>query len=310
MTESTLVAPKLLVLGGPASGKTTYRTQLYLRIQHESGELQLHQSVEDLGALDGDVERIVAGLQPMHTNADVYHVSKFSVKDSNKRILQLEFADYGGEQLGHIGNSNEVSADWIERASTSACWLFFVRADDLRQTKSFMSDPVESSQKAEIKASSSQSKQNLSVAEGKVPSPDAGNALSVQTELSPELISIESLQRLLFVRGTSLRYPLDSPRLGVLLSCWDELSEEERQMLPKEVLATRAPLLSAFLQSNWQPSELRIWGLSSTGKKLPEKVPDHDFAVRGPTNSGYLVTDEEKDNPDLTIPISWLMRGT
>lgn len=41
----------LLVLGGPDSGKSTYRAQLYQRVEHdEEGELRLVESVGDLSA--------------------------------------------------------------------------------------------------------------------------------------------------------------------------------------------------------------------------------------------------------------------
>jgi hypothetical protein len=276
--------PKLLVLGGPDSGKSTYRAQLYQRIEHEDGELRLMQSVGDMSALQGDVERLVQGLSPLHTHLDIYHSTTLVVEDRDNRQLSLEFADYGGEQIRRIGESNAVPTPWVERAQQSSSWLLFLRIDQMRSIKSFMTDPVQTE-----------------------PRPEA-NGAALHSEQSSELSAIETLQRLLFVRGASLRHRLSSPRLGVFLSCWDELAETERKQSPGTILNQRAPLFSRFIASNWQPGQCKFWGLSSTERRLPEEDPDEEFARKGPEHAGYIVSEEGNTSPDLTVPVSWLMQ--
>lgn len=279
------VPSTLLVLGGPDSGKSTYRAQLYQRVEHdEEGELRLVESVGDLSALQGDVERLVQGLQPMHTKLDIYNSTTLVVEDRVKNRLSLEFADYDGEQMRRIGESNVVPAPWVERAQQSSGWLVFVRIDQIRAMKSFMTDPVET------ESASSAGKE------------------SIPSERFAEIDAIEILQRLVFVRGVSLRHPLVSPRLGILLSCWDELPELERQQSPAALLERRAPLFSSFVASNWEPDQYKIWGLSSTGRKLPEDKPDEEFARTGPERAGYITLPEGNTSPDLTIPLHWLMQ--
>lgn len=279
------ILPKLLVLGGPDSGKSTYRAQLYQRVEHCEGELRLVKSVGDMTALQGDVERLVQGLQPMHTHLDIYHSTTLVLEDRNGRQFALEFADYGGEQVRRIGESGAVPVPWVERSQQSSCWLFFLRIDQLRQTKSFMTDPLAAEPRVEA------------------------NTDALYPDRSAELNAIETLQRLLFVRGASLRHRLGSPRLGIFLSCWDELLETERKQAPREVLQQRAPLFSQFITSNWLPVQLEVWGLSSTERRLPEVEPDADFARRGSDHVGYIVAEDGKTLNDLTIPISWLMQS-
>lgn len=274
---------RLLVLGSASSGKTTYRTQLYQRIEHQRGELELIKSVDDLRGMENDIERLVRGLQPMHTHLDTYEATSFSVRNRAGRALSLEFADYGGEQILRIAQSNVVPDTWIERARQTESWLFLLRIDPVRPDQSFMTTPVEAEHTPPPTA---ESPDNLS---------------------SPELDAIETIQRLLFARGATLREPLVSPRLGLLLSCWDELPSDERSLTPLRVLQNRAPLLEQFLTNNWDSDELTVWGLSSTERRLPETDPDAEFARKGAEHFGYLVSPDGRQTKDLTLPIGWLM---
>lgn len=278
------VTPRLLVLGGPDSGKSTYRAQLYQRIEHQPGALRLRASVDDRTAIEKDVERLTQGLQPLHTNVNTYQITTFAVQDRADRPLVLEFADYDGEQVRKMSESNSMPLAWVERAQQAESWMYFLRIDPVRPERNFMTDPVGTAVRTEPAA-----------------------APPVTMGESAEVNAIETLQRLLFTRGASLRHPLSSPRLAVLLSCWDELTDEGT-LLPATVLERRAPLLYRFVTANWLPSELHVWGLSSTERRLPEKDPDKAFAREGPAHFGFIVREDGTHEPDLTFPVGWLMQ--
>ena len=229
--------PKLLILGGASSGKSTYRAQLYQRIEHQPGALKLVKSVGDLTAIEGDVKLLVQGLQPRHTSVNTYHSTTFAVEDRSGRQSMLEFADYDGEQVGRMASSSHMPDTWIDRARQADSWLYFLRIDSVRSAKSFMTDPVATGPRAEA--------------------PQHTTPAATSSELS----AVETLQRLLFVRGTAMQQPVGTPRLAVFLSCWDELPTPERNLAPAAVLENRAPLLSRFLRASWQSDSLMIWGL-------------------------------------------------
>lgn len=284
MNSAASSPPKLLVLGGPSSGKSTYRAQLYQRIEHNPGDLTLVKSVGDSTAIEDDVERLAQGLQPRHTSVNTYRTTAFSVAARSGRQFTLEFADYDGEQVARMASSHDMPHAWIERARHSEGWLYFLRIDSLRAAKSFMTDPVA-----------------------------AGPREDARVEVTPaapssEIGAVETLQRLLFVRGASSDQPLESPCLAVLLSCWDELPATERNLSPAALLDSRAPLLNKYLHTTWRSDQLRIWGLSSTEQSLPEAGGDQEFARRGPHHFGYVVTGEGAIVRDLTIPVSWLFQ--
>jgi hypothetical protein len=280
--------PKLLVLGGPASGKSTYRVQAYQRFEHKPGELKLLKSVGDFTAIGEDVDRVNQGLQPMHTTSNKYVTTDFALVDAAGHQYDLRFADYDGEQLRRMSSSNLLSASWVERAIQAESWLLFLRIDSIRAVKSFMTSPVDTGPRKDAESNA-------------LPQPIATGPVTESNVL-------EMLQRLLFVRGASLRHRVDTPRLAVLLSCWDELAASERVTAPNALLASRAPLLSRFLAANWQPHSLHVWGLSSTEKSLPKDIPDTEFARKGAENFGYIVVDADSEDRDLTIPINWLLQ--
>ena len=273
----------LLVIGGPDSGKSTYRAQLYYRVEHGDGELQLSKSMGNMAGLEADINRLVRGLQPMHTNLDSYSEATFSITDRQGNVTALAFADYGGEQIGQIGRTNVIKNDWIERAKSSSAWLFFLRIDHLRPTKSFMTQPVEAT------ISANKEEEPLTQYE------------------SYQCDAIEVLQRLLFVRGNSRRYKLGAPKIGIFLSCWDEVGEAPENQQIINVLQKRAPLFKQFVTSNWETGRYQFWGLSSTERKLPEANPDIEFARKGPEKVGYLINESGDKIDDLTVPIVWLM---
>jgi hypothetical protein len=94
-----------------------------------------------------------------------------------------------------------------------------------------------------------------------------------------------------------------------MLSCWDELPEQQRQQSPVELLRSELALLAAFLESNWEPRACSVWGLSALGKQLDKEKPDEEYLDKGPTAFGYVVPPEGGETtPDLSEPLLWLFQ--
>jgi hypothetical protein len=117
---------------------------------------------------------------------------------------------------------------------------------------------------------------------------------------------VELLQMLIFAAGKSTFHSASTPRLAIVLSCWDELGTAST---PEQIFADRLPMLDAFIRSNWQESSWSVWGLSSLGRSLSQETPDEEYASQGPENFGYVVSPQStKQNPDLTAPVAWLLK--
>lgn len=112
---------------------------------------------------------------------------------------------------------------------------------------------------------------------------------------------VELLQMLIFsYRSTSRSHRL--PRLGVLLTCWDEAGIAQT---PSKALEARLPLVSAFVQSNWRPP--LVMGLSALERPLSPTTRDIEYASKGPEHFGYVVEANGTKSGDLTLPIHHLL---
>ncbi|MNN72689.1 hypothetical protein D3C81_1887490 [compost metagenome] len=127
-------------------------------------------------------------------------------------------------------------------------------------------------------------------------------------QVSDQARLIELLQMLMFIRNESNSKPLASPRLGVLLSCWDELGTDELNQPPTQVLERRLPMFSSFIHSLW--AEPLVLGLSALGRALAPNSSDMDYVVQGPEHFGYVVLPNGQHTPDLTQPIQSLLAAS
>ena len=126
-----------------------------------------------------------------------------------------------------------------------------------------------------------------------------------EVQVSDQARLIELLQMLIYIRGAISTEPLVSPRLCVLLGCWDELGVDER---PATVLEQRLPMFSSFVQTIW--AEPSVLGLSALERPLSPRDRDMEYASRGPEQFGYVVLPDGRRSTDLTLPIQRLLADT
>ena len=279
-------ASDVLVLGGPATGKTHYAGQLFGRLRHgregilrirPGGEDDLHRFEEVLACLE---EGRAAG----HTPAATWTRMKCLLESRGGDEVSLEWPDYAGERLAAMVDNRELTVEWQESNSIAKAWLLFIRPSALRLHEDLLT---------------------------RAPSPIPKNVAADERKLDgadwdDRARHVELLQMLLFASGRSTFKPVLTPRLAVMLSCWDELNG---QATPEQVFQDRLPLLYAFIRSTWADEAWSAWGLSSLGRALRNEARDAEFAKNGPENFGYVIPPGETYRErDLTAPIAWLLR--
>jgi hypothetical protein len=272
----------VLLIGGSDMGKTHFATVLVEKWTRGIGELQLESRPEDLKIFDEARQRISNGLVAKHTAAATAAEVAFQLRAKDGQSVELVLPEYGGEKLSEIARMRRVNPWWLERLRASPAWLLLLRLSRIRRHQDILDRLRRVPEKGAVEK----------------PAPSAWDGGAYWTEL---------MQILLDGAGCSILEPLKRPRLAVVLSCWDELGEEEQKRPPTELLQREAPLLFEFLSANWSPAALSVWGLSSLGRALGDKEPNEDYVDLGPAAQGYVVDPQGRQERALDMPLVWLL---
>ncbi|KAA3638071.1 MAG: hypothetical protein DWQ02_05650 [Bacteroidetes bacterium] len=260
-----------LIIGRPNSGKTTFQAQLYTRIEANNGKIKLARAPEDLTGIQKACDRLANGLETEATPADE-NVEVVIPVSLNGNDYDLIFKDYGGEQVHQITNLLEYDKKWIKRAKSNDRWILFIRPLEIYH-------PYDLSAKGFIEIDQDEkSSEN-------------------QNELSDQYEFIELLQALLHARGTGIKSQIHSPKLLIVLTCWDEL---HTAITPLEELKKRLPLFHHFVDALWQDGSYQIIGLSAQGFPLNDDEAKRKYIEELPESFGYLVLDNNSQESDLT----------
>ncbi|MDH5179613.1 MAG: hypothetical protein OEZ39_14690 [Gammaproteobacteria bacterium] len=278
-----MLTPEILLLGGPNSGKTHYAGQLYGRLRRKPGELALRTAggtPADLSALDEVLECLEDGRAANHTSTNTWDEILLPLVDKQGRNIDLRWPDYGGEQLNSVFDQREIPEKWRSRLVEAESWMVLIRLE----SETTFDDALNT----------------LNIRPNSVATPSARpNTWDANAKW------VELFQLLLHVSGVGYRYRVRKPRLAILLSCYDEINNQENQ--PCDVLDAYLPLFSSFVKSNWAAKEVSIWGLSSLGVPLNSEDTNEDFVDDGPEEQGWIISPDGKKDEDLSKPLSWLL---
>lgn len=268
----------ILLIGESGVGKTHYGAQLLKRLMKGDGQLRMDGAATNLEPFEAAMESLNEGMAAGHTPTTTYVDSIWPIADVRGRKAELVWPDYGGEQIKAMSSTRRIPATWRARVVAAPAWLLLVRLQQTRVSDDIFSRPLSTLKGAGVE--------------------------SREVQVSDQARLIELLQMLVYIRGAISKRPLESPRLCVLLSCWDELGADER---PAAILEQRLPMFSSFVQSTW--AEPSVLGLSALERSLNPRDRDMEYAARGPEQFGYVVLPDGQRSTDLTQPIQRLLAG-
>lgn len=279
--------PEIVLLGGPNSGKTHYAGQLYGRLQRHSGQLQLRKeqgTPSDLTALEEVLHCLENGHAAKHTSTNTWAKVLLPMMDEQGNVMDLLWPDYGGEQLETVFKQRKVPETWRKWLTKADGWLLLIRLNNETVYPDALTDLAERSKH--------------------------GNGCTARVDKwDANAYWVELLQILLHVAGLGTVRRLQTPRLAVLLSCYDELATTDK--LPWNVFAEHLPLVSAFIISLWDADAVSVWGLSALGCPLDQNSNNESFIDDGPEKQGWIIPPEGgSPNSDLSQPLAWLLRTT
>jgi Double-GTPase 1 len=297
----------LLIIGGTKAGKTHYGGQLLRRLETKKYPLRIVGAPSDLTPFQEVLDRLAQGRSAPHTSTLFYRESIWQVqRPDDETHSELVWPDYGGEQIEDIVKKRQASEPWVQRIRASSGWLFFVRLS----TTTVPEDILDRPRRLDRMKSGSD-------AEGSDQEP-VKEATASETAQAPQLPKlrlshqaglVELLQALLFIKQAGSVNQLREPPLVVVLSCWDEIANSGSAK-PADILKSRLPLLSQFIEATWRPGRAEIMGLSALGKALKDDVSDEAFMDNGPERQGWCIAHEGEQLDDLTLPVTALMDKT
>lgn len=264
----------ILVIGKPNSGKSGFFGQLYARLdqQDQDSFAKLLKTPENIEAINQILDRYAEGKALEHTPAHEFENLELEIEVNGEQAT-VKYPDYGGEQVNTLMSTRRMNDKWHEHIQDSNNWFLFIRLGNLDP----LYDPINKFTEI-VKSNQGQEKNE------EIPSDQA--------------FYIELLQILLYYKGMGYTKKNDSPHITIVLSCWDEFKDLEKNELPKELLNKHLPLLDTFLEQNWNESALKVVGLSSQGKSLDKEISDDEYIYE---EEGYIVQDNGEVSKDLTV---------
>jgi len=264
-------ATSILLIGESGVGKTHYGAQLLRRLMKGDGALRMHGAATNLEPFEAALESLNEGRAADHTARSVYVDSVWPVANENGNRADLIWPEYGGEQIKTVIDLRRLPDAWQARIDSATAWLLLIRLQQMRIGDDIFSKPL-----GDLRGTSTENH---------------------EVHPSDQARLVELLQMLLFARGAAKR-TVAEPRLGVLLTCWDEAVIDDT---PAAALNARLPLVSAFVRTNWK--DPLIMGLSALERPLSPTERDMEYVSQGPEHFGYVVASDGTRSTDLTVPI-------
>jgi hypothetical protein len=267
----------IAMIGGPNAGKSHFTFQLFGRLSEGTYALKLRE-MPNMELFREGLERLNNGLPASHTNLHKYEDADLRLVDARGNYFDLLWPDYGGEQISLILQERGIDEAWKRRLDAADAFLLFVRLHEIIDYKNIVEHPLA----AELEQREQASKH-------------------IAPELTSQVGIIEMLQMLVWSRRQQTNSRMLHPKLGILLTCWDELGIDAIQ--PARVLTERAPLLEQYIRANWNNSSYFVLGVSSLERPLDKDSTDDEFVSRGPESFGYAILSDGSRTVDLTAPL-------
>jgi hypothetical protein len=288
-----MIDKSIVVIGLPASGKTTFLAALWHLVTSRDVSTLL-----TFGGLKSGDATYLNQIAARWRDAKVQDrtvlggsrlVSMNLVAPGNVAV-RVTFPDLPGEAYRRMWEERDCDED-VAQSLAAGGVLLFIHADTI-QAPNWVVDEVELARKLGI---------------------DIGDndVVSWHPRLAPTQVQIVDLLQLLRASPIELDNK-ESRRLAIILSAWDKAKGEG--LTPREYVAQKLPLLDQYLRRNADQWEWGVFGVSAQGGDY-DSVDDNVAKVEDAERLRSLDTASARiqfvtvdhDSHDLTEPLKWLM---
>lgn len=328
-------ARSLMLLGGPATGKTTYLGALVDALQNETvRHLRLDGLADDARGLQQLADPLLGGMYPQRTKSAERIPLVAPLRTAGdyfeSTAFTLSAGDYDGEEVERLFRDriHGWTDEWKQRALADGL-LLLVRPQAVAQLPR-LQPPPEVDEASRWERLHREEKQAAAPRVGRSPATPQRpetifGAVSIEEVVPPRraaptdpvavptaFATIELLQFIRRVRGLD---PGERPRgekrlrIALIVTAWDSVDPHWRQAGPARYLSEQLPLLEDFLWSNFHADDVFRFGLSATGGDLRNP----EYSQRYLENPGGFVGWRDgmglRTHRDIGLPIYWLLFG-
>ena len=280
----------VVIIGLPASGKTTYLAALWHIITAREIDTTLRFGdlrVGDFAHLNAIAARWRNAIVQERTAVGGNRLVSMNLLDAANHAVRVTLPDVPGEAYRGMWEDRDCEPEIADILRTGEV-LLFVHADTIRPPK-WIVDEVALSKAAGLEG------------------PD-GQGDPWDPRRAPTQVQLVDLLQLLRMP------PLDAGRrrLSVMLSAWDKARGEA--LTPEGYLEAKLPLLYQYLCRGADGWTWRVYGLSAQGGEYDrpeedaEKVPKaEDLRTLDLPSTRIQLLGPEGETHDLTEPLTWLM---
>jgi len=287
MTESA--SNQFVMIGLPATGKTSFLAALWYLIQH--GEVEHRLTLE---RMQGDskhlnqISLLWAGCEVVpRTSTSSERIVSMVLNDiSTKKTITLTFPDLSGESFMAQWVDRHFTASYDEFLKESVGGVLFISPLNYHK-------PVRIASAMPLLKEMGEAAQSNGGTNEDAPIPWDPIQAPTQVQL------VELLQ---FIAGREYFKP--PFRLALVISAWDELLKG-RKTSPAKWLAEEMPFLSQFLESNRRLFDFNVYGVSAQGGDYKDV---DELTKMNPSERILIEGDGVKNPHDLTELLTWLMR--
>jgi hypothetical protein len=285
----------VLLIGVQDAGKSNFVFRLWLMLNAGTGMLAGDGLPADLDYLNSGGNHLLQGEFAPRTSREVHDQTEIPVKSTaagSDFEGTLIVPDLPGEQILSIYRSRQWSGDWENKIRDGCGCLLFIRVDS-KELIAPLDWMTAASHFGGTLASAAPEKDE----EGKDKPPT-------------QVVLVDWLQflRKAFTQKVGGAY---KPRIGIVVSAWDLVPEDQKGEGPAKWISANLPLLSQYVDANGGDFDFEFFGVSVTEGDL-DADPDFkaEYFRRDPRKVGEVVhslSGAIETTHDVTLPVAWAL---
>lgn len=304
---------RVLLVGGPDTGKTNYLGRLWASLRAGAGALRAPEIPDEIKYVEAALAHLAEGrFAPRSNAAEVGDFSArvvFTASDGQEEEAHIEVPDVMGEMWKRSAVDREIDEDWMRRMQSADGAVLFIRVMSDANV-----DPLDWVTCAAWMRGFGPPAHTDDAGADAPPTTDddddddddhadPASALPTQVQLTELTNFLEDELGVIAKR--------DRPRLAVVITAWDLAPPDVRSRSPMEFLQSQFPMFAGRV-ADCDRLEVEVFGCSIVGGdldgdvKFKDKYRDMDIET-----SGYIVvsgpTGEAIEIADLTAPVAWVL---